>query len=74
MLRQGGDKQISWTFFPLDQLAFSNAKLPPKKKHTIKEGGPLEVAPRYKLLTLLRLLTWRTLSTWFTLLTGGCGA
>ena len=26
----------------------------------------MEVAPRYKLLTLL---TWRTLSTWFTLLT-----
>ena len=55
--------------FPLDQLAFSNAKLPNyQKNHTIKDGGPsLEVAPRYKLLTLLRLLTWRTLSTWFTL-------
>ena len=73
MLRQGGDKQIRWTFFPLDQLAFSNAKLP-KKKHTIREGGPLEVAPRYKPLTLLRLVTRRTLLTGFTLLTEGCGA
>ena len=30
----------------------------------------MEVAPRYKLQTLLTLLTRRTLSTWFTLLTG----
>ena len=31
MLRKGGDKQIRLTFFPLDQLALSNAKLPKKK-------------------------------------------
>ena len=29
----------------------------------------MEVVPRYKLQTLLTLLTWRTLSTGFTLLT-----
>ena len=32
----------------------------------LKIPSEMEVAPRYKLLTLL---TWRTLSTWFTLLT-----
>ena len=40
-----------------------------------KIPSEMEVAPRYKLLTLLTLftlltlLTWHTLSTWFTLLT-----
>ena len=38
-------------------------------KQTRKVPSDVEVAPRYKLLTLLTLLTWRTLSTWFTLLT-----